>query len=291
MLPNRVMISPGATGPGAKLAALVTDAIEGVATLCVAVTGIFSGTRVTSGTTEITPEFTPGDNKLVFTDTVKTAGVVPVAGVTTSQGVLVETEKLTAAPVLPTATDWEGFGSLPWTANVRAPGDTVAVDAEETFRVTPTVIAPPGFPTGVTVTLPLYVPPGRPAGFAVTEIAAGAAAEPGVTTNQFPPVNVVAVTLIGVGGELVFTVSVCELAMDPAVTLNTRGDGVTEMVAEAVTVSVTGIVNGELTACDVTTTEPVYVPAASVLVLMIDIVSVAGVEPVIGVTASQFPPV
>src|SRR5690348_8227793 len=86
-VPKITTISPGATGPVRKLAALVTAPITGpdpaaIVRLTLTVSG---ATVVSEGTIAIDPVYLPGARPRGSADTVKLAGVVPDVGLTDSQ--------------------------------------------------------------------------------------------------------------------------------------------------------------------------------------------------------------
>src|ERR1700704_73428 len=97
--PKIVTNSPGDTGPGAKLAALVTLEIAGIAAFTVRFTSTVRGATAGSrGVIVIAPVYGPGDNPPGFTDTRKFIGVIPALWSMNSQLPPVNVVALTARP-------------------------------------------------------------------------------------------------------------------------------------------------------------------------------------------------
>src|SRR6476660_7561437 len=84
-VPKIVINSPGATGPGAKLAALVTPVITGCPCETLTVTGIRTGWPPLAGVTTTDPWDVPCVKPASATRTVRLPGAFPVPGSTESQ--------------------------------------------------------------------------------------------------------------------------------------------------------------------------------------------------------------
>src|SRR5271166_5431561 len=122
LVPKIDMISPGARGPGCRLAPFRILRTAGVATLAadsVKVTLRLCGVNEAPvGVTRMVPVYCPAASPLVVTETTKDAGVVPEAGVTVSQfPVLVPAAvNETGVPELATATVCDAGAAAPATA-------------------------------------------------------------------------------------------------------------------------------------------------------------------------------
>jgi hypothetical protein len=212
-------------------------------------------------------------------DTVKVAGVVPVAGDTVSHdapltlavnvvlGVALSDRLCEPGDVPPAVAENESEAGL-----------TVKADAAPTEKVTGIVVVSP---LPVTVMVPVKVPAASPVTLEETVSVAGVAPVAGETVSHGAPLTDAVNAVLGVA----LTDRLCEGGdVPPAVAVNDNVPGLTLNEAAGLTVKLTG--TERVVPLPVMVTVPVKVPAESPVTID-ETVNVAGVVPVEGETLSQ----
>lgn len=232
--------------------------------------------------TLIVPLKVPAAKPLTLEETVKVAGVVPVAGETDNHDPLLTLAVNVVLGLAVKDSDCEPGEAPPVVAlNDRVVGLTFSVDDGFTVKVTGILAVRP---LPVTVMVPPNVPADSPVTLEDTVRVAGVVPELGATLSHDAPLALAVNEVFG----LAVKESDCEAGeVPPTVAENDNEPGLTLKVDAGFTFNVTGML--VVRPFPVTMTEPVKVPADRPETLD-ETVSVAGVAPVAGETLSQDPP-